>query len=157
MRPNIHVGPSLSSQRGVSLVDLVVVVTVAGILTAFAIPRMTHLDNKVRATEVVALGENLRNAAAAAHAQYVAAGSRGTSVTLRGRVVHLQNGYPDAGIDGIRRALGDSPEFVVRASATEVVFSKSAAPAAAQCAVTYHVASTSPGASNLTDVSTDGC
>ena len=45
-------------------VELVVIVTMLGIIASFAIPRFTRLNNDVRASEVVALSVNLRSAAA---------------------------------------------------------------------------------------------
>lgn len=155
MQLNIGVEALCARSKGVSLVDMVVVVTLAGMFTAFAIPRFTHVKNVVRASEVAALGVNLRSAAMAAHSQYMASGSKASSATLKGRVVHLQNGYPDVG--GMRLALGDSPDFVVKASPNAVTYFKIGAPSAAQCAVTYHPAQADLSDSTMTDVSTSGC
>src|ERR1700675_3547576 len=106
MPSNIHVD-ACSHSQGNSLVELVVVVTMLGIIASFAIPRFTHLKNDVRASEVVALSVNLRSAAAAAHAQYLESGARLSAATMKGRSVQLKNGYPEAGADGIRAAIAD--------------------------------------------------
>src|SRR5258708_39480404 len=70
MQPTLRSYPSRSRSEGFSLVELVVVITLLGILCSFAIPRFTRLENDARASEVVALSLNLRSASAAAHAQY---------------------------------------------------------------------------------------
>jgi len=63
-------------------VEIVVVITMLGIAAAVALPRLTHLENDVRASQIVALSINLRNAAALAHDQYVRSGSTLTVATL---------------------------------------------------------------------------
>jgi hypothetical protein len=42
MPPNIHANAPCSRSKGISLVDLVVVVTLLGLLSAFALPRLVH-------------------------------------------------------------------------------------------------------------------
>jgi hypothetical protein len=42
MPPNIHVNAPCSRSKGISLVDLVVLVTLLGLLSAFALPRFVH-------------------------------------------------------------------------------------------------------------------
>jgi prepilin-type N-terminal cleavage/methylation domain-containing protein len=44
-----------SAHQGNSLVELVVVITMLGVASSFAIPRFTRLENNVRASEVTAL------------------------------------------------------------------------------------------------------
>ena len=155
MKSNIPVNSLCLRCNGISLVDMVVVVTLVGILTVFAIPRFTYLQNDVRASEVVMLGVNLRNAAAAAHAQYVASGSMASSATLKGRVVRLQHGYPN--LDGIQLAMVDSSDFTVKTTPTSVTYFKTGAPRAAQCAVTYRSAQPASSLATMTDISTAGC
>jgi MSHA pilin protein MshA len=157
MRSNIHVDDISSRSKGISLVEMVVIITVLGILAAFAVPRLTHLENDVRAYEIVALSANLRSAAASAHAQYVASGNSASTATLKGRTIHLQNGYPDVGKSGIRLALADLSEFTLSATPTSVTYSKIGAPVAAQCAVTYHAAPAASSEATITDLNTKGC
>lgn len=148
---------SIVSSKGISLVELVVAVTVVGMLAAFAVPRFTHLENNVRASEVATLSAKLRSAAAAAHAQYLRSGARLSSVTLEGRAVQLKNGYPDATSNGIRRAIVDASEFTATSTPTSVTYSKSGAPAAALCAVTYVASPAASSAATITDLNTSGC
>jgi MSHA pilin protein MshA len=146
-----------SSCRGISFVEAVVVISLVGIVAAFAIPRFLHLESDVRASEVVALGVNLRSVAALAHAQYVLSGSTLSSTKVQGRTVRLQNGYPDASSSGIQLALADLSDFTANATATSVTFSKTGAPNAAQCAVTYRVSPMASAAATTSDLHTSGC
>jgi MSHA pilin protein MshA len=156
MRSNVNVAALRLDSRGFSLVELVVVITLVGILAAFAIPRFTRLENDVRSSEVAALSVKLRGAAAEAHAQYLGSGSTLSSATLQGRAVQLKNGYPDAGAQGIRLVIADVSDFIVTSTPTSITYSKRGAPAGARCAVTYHASSSSVPA-RLTDLNTSGC
>jgi Tfp pilus assembly protein FimT len=143
--------------QGFSVVELAVVVAVVGRVAALAVPRSTGLEKQVRASEVASLATSLRNAAAEAHIQYAAAGGHSTSATLNGRSVHLQNGYPDTGPNGIREVVGNVPDFVSTSTAETVVFSKSTAPKAVDCSVTYMASPDALVAAKVTDVRTSGC
>jgi len=157
MQPTLRSHPSRLRSEGFSRVELVVVITLLGILCSFAIPRFTRLENDARASEVVALSLSLRSVAAAAHAQYLESGGRLSSANLERRIIHLTNGYPDAGPNGIRLAVPDLSSFTVSSSPTSVTFSRTGAQAAAQCAVTYRVSPASHGAAAITDLYTGGC
>ncbi len=62
MQPTLCSYPSRSRSEGFSLVELVVVITLLGLLCSLAIPRFTRLENDARASEVLALSLNLRSA-----------------------------------------------------------------------------------------------
>src|ERR1700722_14376082 len=156
MPSNIH-GERCSHSQGNLRVELVVIVTMLGIFASFAIPRVTHVKNDMRASEVVALSVNLRSAAAAAHAQYLESGAKLSAATMKGRTVQLKNGYPGAGADGIRAAIGDPSGFAVNATSLSVNYTKTDAPAPAQCAVTYHAAPAAASEATITDLQTSGC
>jgi MSHA pilin protein MshA len=157
MQPKMRSNPLCSRSEGNSLVELVVVITLLGLLCSFAIPRFTRLENDVRASEVVALSVNLRSASAAAHTQYVESGGRLSSANVKGRTIQLKNGYPDAGPKGIRLAVPDLSDFTVSSTPTSVTYSKTGAPAAAQCAVTYRASSAVSSEPTITDLHTGGC
>ena len=157
MQPNIRSNPLCSRREGISRVELVVVITLLGIVCSFAIPRFTRLENDARASEVLALSLNLRSASAAAHAQYLESGGRLSFASLEGRIIQLTNGYPDAGPKGIRLAVPDLSSFTVSSSPTSVTFSKTGAQAAAQCAVTYRVSPAAPSAAAITELYRAGC
>jgi MSHA pilin protein MshA len=143
--------------EGFSLTEVVVAVTLIGILAAFAIPRFTHLANHARASEVVGLSTNLREAAKLAHSQYLASGRNGTSAIVNGRSIALVNGYPDASSNGIRNALFDTSGFKAKAATNSVKFSKIDAPAGNQCSVIYNIAPTENSPATITNLELSGC
>jgi hypothetical protein len=126
-----------------------------GLIASFAIPRFMHLANVMRASDVTALSVKLRNAATAAHSQYVESGAKLSFATLRGRAIHLKDGYPDA--SGIRGAIADLSDFSVSSTPASVTYSKIDAPVPAQCAVTYRASPVAPGAAAMTDFKTSRC
>jgi len=156
MRSNSSAGTRLPRSRGFSLIEAVVLISLVGIVTAFALPRFTHLANDARASEVQALGAHLENAALSAHNQFLASGSRLLAITIEGRTVTLKNGFPDAGSDGIRNAVFDSDGFTANEGEDFVIFTRADAPLGGQCSVTYHLAQAGDAAI-ITNIDTSGC
>jgi MSHA pilin protein MshA len=148
---------SLPRNDGFSLIEGVVIVSLIGIVAAFALPRFTHLANAARATEVVALGATLRYDLDAAHAQFLASGAHLSATTIEGKRVNLENGYPDTGPNGIRNAVVDSDGFSVHEGAGFVTFFRADAPTAQQCAVTYRAAPASSDTPTVDNIETSGC
>ena len=143
--------------RGFSLVEIVVVLTLMGMAAAFAVPRYTSLSNRTRASEVMALSRDLREAALAAHAQFVSSGSALAVATLNGKAVRLKNGYPAPTASGIESAIVDWGNFTTKASSSFVVFYKTGAPIDTQCSVTYRAASVPNAPATVSDVKLGGC
>jgi MSHA pilin protein MshA len=142
---------------GVSLVEVVVLLSLLGMVAAFAVPRFTTLANHARASEVVALGASLRTAAQMAHEQYLASGATLTAAKFEGQTVILKNGYPDASRRGIGNAFADADGFLIKVHPTFVTFFKTGAPAEAQCAITYNAAVEPNSAPTITDINVSGC
>jgi MSHA pilin protein MshA len=143
--------------RGSSLIELVVLFSLVGMVSAFAIPRYTRWANEARATQVMALSGILRGVARDAHQQYLASGSTLQSATLEGRPVALKNGFPAASTPGIRAVVIDWAGFVTKASPNSITFMKKGAEVGERCAVTYTVPEPQVTAESTTKVVFDGC
>jgi MSHA pilin protein MshA len=122
-------------QKGFTLIELVVVITILGILAAFAIPRFASLDSAARVSAISGLAGSMRSASALAHAMYLASGSSSTAtVTMEGVPVTLTNGYPSTA--GIVSALQDTSGFT-QSGTTTVIFQEAGAATPASCQVVY--------------------
>ena len=124
-------------QSGFTLIELVVVITILGILAAFAIPRFAALDQQARIAARDALAGSVRSGAALAHAMWLAQNQPAT-VTMEGQVITITNGYPNRAT--LALTLQDYTGFNYTAGTG--VFARVSP---ATCTVTY----TGPAAANL--------
>jgi MSHA pilin protein MshA len=145
------------SQGGFTLIELVVVITILGILAAFAIPRFTSLEGQARLAATQALAGSVRSGAALSHALWLAQGDpASTSVSMEGQAITMANGYPDDAT--VASTLADYTGFALTTPAGTAVFTKQSPSGAsiANCFVTY----TPPPAANTAPtiaVTTGGC
>lgn len=88
---------SSRSQRGFTLIELVVVIVLLGILAAFALPRFVNLTNQAFNSVNRGLGGSVSSATALANTAWQAGGSPATITLQNGTVVHMNAaGWPDA-------------------------------------------------------------
>jgi MSHA pilin protein MshA len=142
-------------QRGFALVELIVVITILGILAAFAVPRFASLEVEIRSAETEALGGSLRSSAALAHALWLAQ-SQPATVSMEGAAITLVNGYPN--VATIDDTLATLEGFVYDASGSPGVFSKTddGVTPIAECFVSY-TPPAEDGSAPIIAVDTSGC
>jgi MSHA pilin protein MshA len=132
-------------QGGFTLIELVVVITILGILAAFAVPRFVSLEGQARLAATQALAGSVRSGAALAHALWLAQGDpSSTSVTMEGQNIPMANGYPSE--TSIVATLADYSGFALTTPSNTAVFTKqsSSGKSISGCSVTY----TPPAAAN---------
>ena len=142
------------SSQGFTLIELVVVITILGILAAFAIPRFAGLEREARIAAINGLAGSVRSGAVLAHSLNLAKGdAHDADATMEGADVTMEFRYPTQDDAGIFAVLQDATGFT---TADDGVFTKDGATDEATCAVTY----TAPGAIGQSPgvaVATAGC
>jgi len=136
---------------GFTLLELVVLITILGILAAFAMPRFVMLETEARKALVTSLGGSVHASAQLAHLLWIVQG-KPVTVDMEGQAITMLNGYPDE--SSIDDTLMDYSGFKFQNAAT-ARFRRQDAPQPNTCMVTY--ADATAGARPAVTAFTSGC
>lgn len=129
------------TQRGFTLIELIMVIVILGILSAFALPKFADLSGSAESASVEGARASVRSAAAIAHAQALASNVTSGNITIEGVTVTLVNGYPDAETIDDAADLDDFA-LILNAAADQVIVTLSPAGVGNAC-VSYAEAAAS--------------
>ncbi len=147
--------------QGVSLIETLCSVTIAGILASTALPQFSDMTGGARVSVVNNLAGAVRSASSLVHAQCMVNASCPTQagqgvVVFSDQPIQLNRGYPAGGHpDGIGAALQISG-FDIQHVGEDTVFVRSDAPNADACLVRYSAPDVDGGMPRVA-ASTEGC
>ncbi len=148
----------MKRQAGFTLIELVMVIVILGILSAFALPRFADLGSEARAAALQGAYGAVKSAASIAHADSLV-NNNATVVSLEGTNINMTNGYPAGTLaNGIVTAAQlETTDFTITAAGGTVTVQAIGATNAATCQFQYAAPTAAGSAPTYTAPVTTGC
>ena len=144
-----------NQQSGFTLVELIIVIVILGVLSAFALPRFANLGGDARQATIEGAEGSIRSASAIVHSAWLADGTSPASISLEGQPSAIVNGYPSAaGI--VLAAQISASDFTITTAAPLTTVQATGATTLASCQVTYTEAAAANTSPTIASVVT-GC
>lgn len=108
-----------ATQQGFTLIELIMVIVILGILSAFALPKFADFTGNAQSASIEAALGAVKSGSAIAHAQFLANGSAIGPITLEGTSIAMDSGYPDQ--DALDDLIDASGYVINEASAATII------------------------------------
>ena len=150
-----------TSQKGFTLIELVVVIVILGILAVTAAPKFIDLTGDAKGSVIKAVQGSLNSAADMAHAKALVEGTETGPLSIAGENITFVHGYPDK--ESINRLMDidtSSSEsvfvFTEAATVSSATYSYKGVTTPSTCIATYNE-STAKNTKPVINSNTDEC